>query len=68
MGVRRQSGIVVGFLNQVLRAATPVIKPDHEVDGLGHVRYEDTQYLYWLVSNNWYRSGSPASGSSRVFS
>jgi hypothetical protein len=40
--VRRQPGIVVRLLNQVFRAATLVVKPDHEVDGLGQVGHEDS--------------------------
>jgi len=40
--VRRQSGIVVRFLKQVFGAATLVVKPDHEVDGLAEVGHEDS--------------------------
>src|SRR5947207_13982428 len=39
--VRRQPGIVVGLLDQVFRPTPLVIEPDHEIDGLLEVSYED---------------------------
>src|SRR5882724_205896 len=40
--MRRQPGIMVGFLDQVFRAATLAVKPDYEGNGIRHVSDEDS--------------------------
>ena len=37
----RQPSIVVRLLDQVLRAASLIVKPDHEIEGIAEVGYED---------------------------
>jgi len=39
--MRRQAAVVVGFLDEILRASTLIVEPDHIGDRLGHVGDED---------------------------
>src|ERR1700694_1466730 len=47
--MRRQSGIVIGFLDQVLRPSPLVVEPHQQIDGPLHVGHEHAIGILWGV-------------------
>ena len=60
-GISRQTGVVIGFLNQILSSGPLIVEPHQGRDGAPHVGDKNPIGILG-VSNNWYCSSDPSAG------